>query len=275
MSLPTAEAKRFVVLPDRGKLLVSTDLHGNGEDFRTLRARYLALRSREVAYWLLLGDLVHGPSPAAREEALDDYPDESWFIVEGVEALQREYPEVLLLLGNHDLGHVGGPHPGRFWPDEVAHLEGQLSPEQRQRLRQLFWRAPLLAAAPCGLLFAHGSPGLRLKGPGQLAGLDYENLGDEQAALVHESVTSYGQPSAVAREVLQRMSTGTGLELHLVVHGHDRAPRCYFVEGANQVQPVLFGALPSEKRFLEIDLAARYRSPADLREGCEIRKLYP
>ena len=60
---------RHAWLPPRGTLLISTDLHGNGDDFRALRDRFLrAARNDPDVHWAVLGDTVHGPDIESRAE---------------------------------------------------------------------------------------------------------------------------------------------------------------------------------------------------------------
>jgi len=267
---------RHRILPDRGTLLVGADLHGNLEDFERLRTLLLAGQNTHLA---LLGDLVHGPSPATREFLSEpyDFDDRSFEVVEGAIALQELHPDrVHLVLGNHDHGHVGGPRTGRFYPDEVEHLERDLTPQQRQLVHDLFAHALLLIVAPCGVVMTHGSPDDSLQDLNQLDRLSLVPQENEPAdARVLESwLQAYGQPGEVTARLLATLSSCTGLDLSLLVHGHDKDEEGYFVEGGNQVCPVIFGAPRRNKRYLRLDLAARYRSPDDLRDGVEICRLY-
>ena len=131
---------RTRLLPARGRALISADLHGSMVDFEALLGRFEALRrAGEEAHWVLLGDLVHGPSEAARarDPAIYDYEDASPALVEAVLELRRADPEhVHVLLGNHDHGHVGGPPTRKFYPDEVTHLEGRCTSAQRAAIRR-------------------------------------------------------------------------------------------------------------------------------------------
>src|SRR5262245_6796535 len=118
--------RRHLILPRNGPLLISTDLHGNLEDFQALRHRFTSLGPD--AHWAMLGDFVHGPNDAARahEPQLYGYPDESRALISEVIGLKQAVPDrVHIVLGNHDHGHVGGPHPRKFHPDEVAYCESQ------------------------------------------------------------------------------------------------------------------------------------------------------
>lgn len=272
--------RRHLILPRHGRLLVSTDVHGHGEDMRALEARFrAALAQVGEAHWVILGDLVHAPDDEARREQpeLYDYPDESMALCDQVLRLQSELPgRVHYVLGNHDHGHVGGPHTSKFYPDEVAALEAGLSAAQRGRLRCLFADALLAVVAPCGLLLCHGSPDTALVDVRALdeIPLEIERARADQRALLRTLLTSYGQSDAVAAAMLAQVSAAGGWDLRVVVHGHDRDERGYFHEGTTQLCPVLFGAPRQEKRYLEVDLAARYQQASDLRDGFEIRRLY-
>lgn len=271
--------KRWRLLPRRGALLVSTDLHGNGEDFRRLRAIFESARARgEDLHWALLGDTVHGPSPEARAEQpeLYDFPDESFAIVRGVRALAAQHPDrIHYVLGNHDHGHVGGPHTAKFHDDEVATLEATLKEDERAELRGLFRDALLALVAPCGVLLTHGSPDDTMRSLDELDRLPLElsRCGAAERRLLRTVLTSYGQQGEVTARLLRQISP-PGLPLRVVLHGHDRDENGWFTEGDNQGCPVLFGALRAHKRYVLLDLGAAYASVHALRDGHEIRRLY-
>ena len=265
-------------LPSRGTLLVSTDLHGNQDDFEALRAIFERERERDRTFWVQLGDVVHGPDAEGRKRRPDlhGYDDRSWEIVDGFRQLIAAHPsEVWYVLGNHDHGHVGGPHPSKFSEDEVEALERRLSDEQRRLLREFFGSALLAVTAPCGLFLSHGVPSDRLTALGQLGArsLDPSQLPPDRAELLREILTSYGQSPATVTRMLAQLSTPE-VPLHVVVHGHDRDEAGWYVEGDNQLGLCIFGAPRDNKRYLRADLSARYRSVADLRDGFEIRRLH-
>lgn len=251
---------RVRVLPSAGELLVSTDLHGNLEDFEALERHFEAARARGLdLYWVLLGDLVHGPNPEAaqREPALYGFADESPTLIDRLHALEARHPQrVVFVLGNHDAGHLGFKRTSKFHPDEVDALERRLSMAQRSRWMDLLERAPLMVLAPCGLVLSHGAPGDALQSRSLLEGPLPPSPADvARFRAVHEVLSSYGQPGPVAAAMLARLSEETGFDLRVVVHGHDRDPAGWFIEGDNQVQPVVFGAPRENKRVLWVDLS--------------------
>lgn len=276
-----ARQKRYRVLPASGTAMISTDLHGNGEDFRSLRSLFLERRARdEASHWVLLGDLVHGPDEQARHDQpqLYDFPDESWEIVQGTTDLLQNHPDrVHLVLGNHDHAHVGGPRPAKFYADEAGHFEQGLTPAQLEAVRALFQRALVAILTHCGVLATHGAPGSVLDRLELLDDLSFdpEENDHERNAMLHSALTSYGQPEREVTAMLQALGASAGLELDVVIHGHDRELEGFFREGSHQLCPVLFGALREHKRYVEIDLGGRYRQVEDLREDVEIKRLYP
>lgn len=272
-------APRHCVLPRRGTLLVSTDLHGNREDFERLADIFArTLGSDPDARWLILGDLVHGPDDDSRrrQPELYDYPDESPVLVARAAEVQSRHPgRVLYVLGNHDYGHVGGPHTRKFHDDEVEFLEARLTAAQRDAMRALFAPALLGVVAPCGIFFAHGSPDDTLR---RLADLDDITLPPPRDSY-HERVlesflTHYGQERATTERLLATISRDA-THVGFVVQGHDRDENGWFVHNGNQACPVIFGAPRANKRYLRLDLAATYANAGDLRMEHEILRLYP
>lgn len=273
---------RVRILPDHGRLLISTDLHGNREDFERLRAVFVEQREAAddpaTVHWALLGDLVHGPSDRARARDPErfGYEDQSPWLVEAVIELRERWPDnVHLLLGNHDHGHIGGPHTSKFYADEVVALEQRMSGEAIARMKALFGDALLALAAPCGLLLCHGSPDEQLDSLATLAAIDPSDEPDvARRSILRSLLTSYGQRGETTAALLRQLSSPE-LELRVVVHGHDVDLGGWYVEHGNQACPVLFGAVPALRRYLLIDLGRRYARAEELREGVEVLRLYP
>lgn len=269
--------KRSFVLPSSGSLLISTDLHGNWRDFEALRSVFDEARGRGEVHWVLLGDLVHGPNEAAglQEPTLYAYPDESPRLVDAVFELRERWPnQVHFVLGNHDAGHCGFKHTSKFHPDEVMALEERLTPVQRERLRRLCDMAPLALVTPSGLLLTHGAPGDELTSLALLDG-DFPVRPEEGARYraVHEVLWSYGQRDPIVAAMLERIGREVGHALRVVVHGHDRDQAGWFVEGPHQLQPVLFGAPDTAKRYLWVDLAEPVTT-AEALASCALRRLH-
>ncbi len=272
--------QRYVVLPQRGVALVSTDVHGSLDDHLAMERHFLFERTRDPeTHWIILGDVVHAPDAESRKERpeLYDYPDGSLQIIDRIAMCQRDHPgHVHFVLGNHDHGHVGGPHPHKFYDDEVIALENTLSPQQRTRLQQFLANALLAVVAPCGVLMCHGSPDVALTNLSVLneLHLDVRLCTVAQRRILQTLLTSYGQPNEISKQMLANVSAGAGLDLRVIVHGHDRDEEGFFYEGEHQLCLVLFGAPKQNKRYLRLDLGARYDGATALREDIEILRLF-
>ena len=118
---------RVIRLPDRGRLLVCTDLQGCMRDYqRMVEIFEQALIDCEGdAHLLFTGDLIHGPhiEPEDWPDFLGEYyRDQSGELMIAYAGLAAQYPgRVHALLGNHEHGHVGGPRElaRRFVVDRV------------------------------------------------------------------------------------------------------------------------------------------------------------
>ena len=86
---------KLIELPDYGRLIVVTDLHGNLEDYND----YLDLwdESDPDFHIVFCGDLIHG---------LDEDTDGSVEILDDAIAKSKVYSNFHTLLGNHEWAHI-------------------------------------------------------------------------------------------------------------------------------------------------------------------------
>ncbi len=273
-------------LPDRGTLLVSTDLQGNYGDYEALKRLY----KREAdagnePVLLLCGDLVHGPgeyfaNPAHWPDYLGTYyRDRSVELVLDY-AQWREKANTVALLGNHEHAHIGGPVVSKFHGDEAAvldHALGALAPQ----VHDMFRSFPLIAVSACGAVFTHGAPRatepdlesferLRYDGYDELAVNDMYEQGTLGALLW----ARYAEP--VHARALLRVVHGGDEPRGFVGFGHDVVREGYEKVGDEQIcVSTSFGCDDRNKTYLRLDLSKCYKSVHDLREGTEILPLYP
>jgi hypothetical protein len=267
-----------------GPVLVSADLHGNLADFERLRDVFLASDARgEQPVWVSVGDWVHGPpDPTARVDVVDRfgvplyaYRDETPAILDALFALMDRYGDrVVSICGNHEHAHIGGRHTQKFHANEAAHLEGRLSATTVAELRRRFARWPLVVRiAACGVAITHGAPI-----PASVAEFERTRFDRREGAandVLHSAMTRYGFCRGEDVELLARLSE-PGCELAVLVHGHDREEEGFCPTGtAALLLCTSFGARRARKAYLWLDRAQRYGSLAALREGIELRRLWP
>lgn len=275
---------RLLRLPEKGELLICTDLHGNLRDFGTMVGLFeQRLAEGTDPFLLFTGDLIHGPSCTPEEwpEYLGSYfPDESGEVVEGFIRLQERHPtQVACLLGNHEHSHVGGPHTPKFWPDETMYFEQSVGPKRAKRFKKLFRTFPAVALAPCGVVVTHAAPNAEIGGPAEIEELRYEGFEElpisslEEMPLLGRLLWSRRCPPRVARRFLDALSVDQSLDL--VVYGHEIVPEGYERIGEEQLLlSTSFGVPDGNKTYLVLDLTGRYRSAKDLRQTIELRALH-
>ncbi len=272
---------RILRLPDHGRLIVCTDLQGCLRDFGAIVEVFEGImRESGDAQLLFTGDLVHGPhmEPEQWPEFLGEYyRDQSGEVVEGFVDLAEQYPQrVHAILGNHEHGHVGGPHTAKFAMDEVVLLEHQLGPRRSAWLRSVLSQLPLIAIAPCGAVFTHGAPAAEIDSLREIEEADLS------LTKVASPVDIFEVPvigpilwarSATPDKARRFLSAVGGT---IAIYGHDVIPEGFERIGDEQiVVSTSFGVFDENKVYLDLDLGHRYQSVHDLRVGSEIRPLYP
>ncbi|MSP25410.1 MAG: hypothetical protein EXR75_09650 [Myxococcales bacterium] len=268
---------RLIELPERGRLIVGTDLQGNVADFERLEEIFEE-RTREPdgAVLVLTGDLVHGP-----EIPEDHWPDylgsyyrgDSLGVLERADALAKRHPRrVHYLLGNHEHAHVGGPVVGKFFPDEAMRLEQLLGPERTVAMKRWLEGWPVAAVARhAGLVLAHAAPCAVLESAAEL----------EQVALAPEGDTIDPRLLALlwtrdsAPESVRACMRALGEELTVAVHGHDVARSGFVIEHEHALCiSTSFGCFDGDKFYLDWALSERVNSSRELVER-GLRRLYP
>jgi hypothetical protein len=256
--------RRVVQLPDRGRLIVATDVQGNVADFDRVAALFEdAARTREGAYLVVTGDLVHGP-----ELGEPDWPDylgtyyrgDSKTVLEHARELSLRYPgRTHYLLGNHEHAHVGGPIVAKFFPDEARRLEELLGEEGTRALHAWLRTWPFVAVAKrARLVMLHAAPHAVIRSAEDLERLPLDGFDavplDDMAtrgilgALLWARTTTTDRAFAFLRAL--------DPEGRVAVYGHDVARSGYAVER----EPLLcvstsFGCYDGDKLYLEWDLA--------------------
>jgi hypothetical protein len=232
------------------------------------------------AHLLFTGDLIHGPhiDPEDWPDFLGEfYRDASGEVMIAYAGLAAQYPgRVHALLGNHEHGHIGGPHTAKFAADEVILLENLLGPAGTERLKDILETLPLAAVAPCGAVFTHGAPAAVIESIAQVEAADLSGfeLGSPLEILDTPIIGAILWARSAHPDVAARFVHAMGGTIS--IYGHDVIPEGFERIGDEQlVVSTSFGVFDSNKVYLELDLAAHYQTVNDLRIGREIRPLYP
>ena len=276
--------RRVARLPDRGILLVATDLQGNLGDYEAMKSLYEEEeRAGAEPVLLFTGDLVHGPDArtarAWPSHLGSRYEDRSAELIIDYEKFAAS-ARTLCLLGNHEHTHVGGPVVSKFHPDEGAVLEEALG-EDRERIRAFIETFPLVAISHCGAVFTHGAPRSTEPDLATFEAIEYRGFERYSTQDMYLAGTlgallwARAAPPERVRAFLSATSDGRAPN-SFVAYGHDVVHEGYEKVGAEQIcVSTSFGLADGDKTYLRLDLSARYDSVDDLREGVEILRLYP
>ena len=273
-------------LPKKGILLVSTDLHGNMSDYQMMKELYIAEeRMGNDPFLLFCGDMVHGPNPLLNEPGAwpeylgTEYRDESAALILDYMKFAKK-ARTTCLMGNHEHAHAGGPRLSKFHEDEGGVLEHQLG-DMRQPFRDFIARYPLLAVTHCGLVFTHASPAGTEESLDAFEALTYEPTLPEPSSIFYPPNTvGYllwaRYASDEQAKALLKATAPEGATNHMVLHGHEIVEHGYDVRTPHQIcLSTSYGIHNENKYYLRVDLSKQYTCPQDLREGIELKRLYP
>jgi hypothetical protein len=256
--------RRVIQLPDRGRLLVATDVQGNVADFDRVAAAFEdAAKGKDGAHLVVTGDLVHGPE---LHEA--DWPDylgsfyrgDSKTVLEHARDLaNRHAGRVHYLLGNHEHAHIGGPVVSKFFPDEAKRLEEILGDEGTREMRAWLRTWAFVAVAHhARLVMLHAAPHAHIRDADDLERLPLDSVEassiDDMAARGVLGALLWARTTTTERafEFLHALDA----DARVAVFGHDVARGGFSVER----EPLLcvstsFGCFDGDKLYLEWDLA--------------------
>jgi hypothetical protein len=256
--------RRVIHLPERGKLIVATDVQGNVADFDRVAAIFEdAAQEQEGAVLVVTGDLVHGP-----ELTEDEWPDylgsfyhgDSKTVLEHARELSDRHPgRVHYLLGNHEHAHIGGPVVSKFFPDEARRLEELLGDEGTRKTRAWLRTWPFVAIAKrARLVMMHAAPHAKIQRVEDLDRLPLEGFYDvpleDMAARGTLGALLWARTTSTERgfEFLRAMDP----DARVAVYGHDVARGGFAVDR----EPLLcistsFGCFDGDKLYLEWDLS--------------------
>ena len=232
------------------------------------------------AHLLFTGDLIHGPhiEPEDWPDFLGEYyRDASGEVMISYAALAAQYPgRVHALLGNHEHGHIGGPHTAKFAADEVALLEQILGPSATARMRGIIHTFALAAVSKCGAVFTHGAPAAQVESITDIEAADLSGAGLSSpldvldTPVVGRILWARSATQAEARRFLRATNCT------MCIFGHDVVPEGFETTGDEQiVVSTSFGLFDANKIYVSLDLAGKYRGVRDLRIGHELLPLYP
>jgi hypothetical protein len=135
-----------------GKLMVVSDLHGDGEAFDRVVATFIAMREEgEVDRLVFLGDVLHGYGNEADDASLR--------MLLGIMDLQERFGKdnIVLLLGNHEMPHIYGVSLAKGDMEFTPRFERVMG-SHREKVTTFLKSLPFLIRTSAGVMFCHAGP---------------------------------------------------------------------------------------------------------------------
>lgn len=249
---------RLIELPDYGRLIVVSDLHGNFKDYK----KYLKLwdRDDENSHIVFIGDLIH---------AIDG-EDGSVEIVEDAMFKSQEYPNYHCLLGNHEWCHIVNQNIYKAnrdlksdFENLVSHKKGYMEPSLTNYIR-FFKSMPYFLKTSNGLFISH-------TGPSDIATLkDFKDMCYDN----HSSFSLHGflwNRYGARLEGYTISDVDYFLDLigsRFMVVGHTVVDSGYKIIGNQMVLSSSF--FTSVKSYLDIDLSGEINTIDDLIDNVKV-----
>ena len=148
-----------VVNLDTGMAMVVTDLHGDWDDYRRYRDRFLDLeQAAQADYLIFTGDLIHSEGSPETDRSLD-------IVLDLLELRETLGARLICLLGNHELPHLYGITLSKGKHTYTPRFEAALG-AHRQSIMAFFDRMPFYVRTRAGVSICHAGAVAELCAPG-------------------------------------------------------------------------------------------------------------
>jgi hypothetical protein len=172
---------------DAGRIMVVTDLHGDYAAYCRYRDRFFALRAEGQAdLFLLAGDYVHSTTPQEADRSLE-------IVLDLLRLRQTLGPQLVVLLGNHELPHLYGITISKGSLVYGPRFEKAMGPH-RPGILEFFDSLPFYVRTRAGVAIAHAGacePGMTVAGLQRLRDYAHQvELGKVEAFLAEQDRVS-------------------------------------------------------------------------------------
>lgn len=245
---------KLINLPNYGRLIVVTDLHGNLDDYN----HYLSLwdESDPDFHIVFAGDLIH---------SIDSATDGSIEILDDAIAKSKEFSNFHTLLGNHEWAHITNQRiykKGRslLWDFKnlVSYKKGFIEPHLTNYIK-FFKTMPYFVKTENGLFISHSGPSVKVK---SLKGFEKIFDGDYSNPILYDFLWNrYTKVSDYTKEDVDRFLEI--IDSKVMVVGH--CPVESYKVFSNQI--IMSSSFSTKvKTYLDIDLSCEITDIKDVQK---------
>ncbi len=240
-------------MPDYGRLIVVSDLHGNFRDYK----RYLKLwdKDDEDSHIVFTGDMIH----AVNGE------DGSVEIIEDAMFKSSRYPNYHCLLGNHEWSHItgedifkGNVNLRQSFENLVSYRKGYIEPSLTRYIR-FFKLMPYFLKTSNGLFISHAGPATDI-----FTITDFHNMFDDdcRSSSLHGFLWNRYAARFDGYSISDIDNFLNIIDCKFMIVGHTIVDSGYKVIGNQLILSSSF--YTTFKSYLDIDLSKNYGSMDDL-----------
>lgn len=245
---------KLIQLPDYGRLIVVTDLHGNLDDYN----HYLSLWDETDCdfHIVFCGDLIHG---------VDEDTDGSVEILDDAIAKSRQYSNFHTLLGNHEWAHITNTEIYKNqqpllmgFKNIISYRYGFIEPHLTKYI-QFFKTMPYFAMTANGLFISHSGPSDKVK---SIEAFDKIFEGDYSSPILYDFLWNrYNRVTDYTKADVNRFLDIVGSKVMVVGHCPVESYKLY----GNQI--IMSSSFQTDvKTYLDIDLSQKINDIKDVQK---------
>lgn len=234
---------KLIELPNHGRLIVVTDLHGNFEDYN----HYLNLWDETDSdfHIVFAGDLIHG---------LDEQTDGSVEILDDAMAKSKEYSNFHVLLGNHEWAHITNSEIYKNkkplllgFKNVISYRKGFIEPHLTRYIK-FFKTMPYFVKTANGLFISHSGPSDKVR---SIEGFNKIFESDYSSPILYDFLWNrYNKVNDYTKADVNRFLEIVGSKVMVVGHCPVESYKVF----ANQI--IMSSSFVTKvKTYLDIDLA--------------------
>lgn len=245
---------KLIELPDHGRLIVVTDLHGDFDDYN----HYLSLwdETDPDFHIVFTGDLIHG---------LDEATDGSVEILDDAMVKSKKYSNFHTLLGNHEWAHIVNNEIYKNnqplllgFKNVISYKYGLVEPYLTDYIR-FFKTMPYFVKTANGLFISHSGPSDKVK---SIEGFDKIFEGDYSSPILYDFLWNrYNSITDYTKADVNKFLEIVGSKAMVVGHCPVESYKVF----ANQI--IMSSSFQTKiKTYLDIDLSMEINDIKDVQK---------
>lgn len=247
---------KLVELPNKGKTLVITDIHGNITDFKKFMQIWDEFAANNDNHLILTGDFIH---------ALGLENDRSVEILEFVKFLWETFPNIHVLLGNHEWATIfnkslfkAGINQTYTFDELLKQKFGEANYKVKmQEYIEFFKELPIAVRTANKIFISHAGPPMNIRSLDDIANITDEGYNSNNSKLFQ---ILWNRQDDFTKEELQ--SFLKTVDCNMMIVGHTPVDGVKLIYKKQLIVSSSYGK--GKKAYVELDLEKNIKNSRDL-----------